>query len=162
MMLAQFTEPNLLLPHMVSEGREAAIIELSGRLENAGRVEDANAFALAVLKHDSQVSAVFDAVAFPLARVSVVKELSFAFGLSQRGMLWGTGKAPIVHAVILFAVPISAGQDHLSLVVTFSKLLNDKMTFSALQRCAQPAEMFIALQQVHILQTGSRSEATHH
>jgi len=110
MNLGQFTEPKLLVPRLLSEWRDGAISELSQRLKSAGRVENATAFTHAVLDHESLVSAVYDEVAFPLARGKAVKELSFALRLSQQGVRWGTGRTPVVHNVILFAVPLSEGQ----------------------------------------------------
>lgn len=149
MTLSQFTEANLLVPRLLSESRDNAIIELSNRLENVRRIENARTFAQAAFKHESFASAVFDEVAFPLARGPAVKELSFAIGLSQPGICWDAGKANTVYTVVLLAVPLSAAQSHLSLMLTFASFLRNKMAFSALRRCAQPEEMFNLLNQVH-------------
>ena len=159
MTLAQYTEPGLLVPRLLSEYRDSALAELGSRLEKAGRIENARAFTHAVLDHESIVSTVFEKVAFPLARGQAVKELSFALGLSPQGIRWGVSKAPTVHAVVLFAVPLSAGQSYLSLVVTFSKFLQDKMALSVLSRCTQPEDMLAALEQVRVLRTGPQSVA---
>lgn len=154
MTLAQFTDINLLVPHLLSESRDNAIAELSSRLENVGRIENAHAFTHAVLHHESVASAVFDEVAFPLARGTAIKELSFAIGLSQSGICWGVAKAPPVHAIVLFAVPPPAEQSYMSLVVTFSNFQKDKPAFSALRRCAQPEEMFSILGRIRCDRTG--------
>jgi mannitol/fructose-specific phosphotransferase system IIA component (Ntr-type) len=153
--LGQFTEPRLLVPHFLSEWRDTAISELSQRLESSGRVEDASLFTRAVLDHESLVSAVFDEVAFPLARSKAVKELSFALGLSQQGIGWGVGRTPVVHAVILLAVPLLEGQRYLSLVLTVFSFLKDEMAFSALRRCTQPEEMWTVLNHVRCVRTGT-------
>jgi mannitol/fructose-specific phosphotransferase system IIA component (Ntr-type) len=145
MTLVQFTEPNLLVPRLLSETHDSAIAELGGRLEKAGRISNVDAFTHAVLKHESFVSAVFDEVAFPLARGPAVNELSFALGVSSPGIRWGDGKASMVHAIVLFAVPLSAEHAYLSLVMSFSSFFKDEMAFSALRRCAQPEEMFSVL-----------------
>lgn len=105
----QFTEPTLLIPRWLGVARDNVIAELSNCLENARRIANAHAFTRDVLNHESFVSTVFDAVTFPLARGPAVKELSFAIGLSQQAVRWGTGKAPTVQTVVLFAVPPSAG-----------------------------------------------------
>jgi len=154
MNLGQFTEPRLLVPRLLSERRDSAISELSQRLESAQRIESATAFTHAVLDHASLVSAVFDEAAFPLARGRAVKELSFALGLSRQGVRWGTGRTPVVHTVILFAVPLTEGQRYLSLVLTMSSLLKDEMAFSALRRCSQPEEMLTVLNHVRCVRTG--------
>jgi len=82
MTLADFTEPNLLVPELLNERQESAIAELSHRLKNAGRIKNAREFTSAVLKHESLVSTVFDGVAFSLARGHTATELSFAIGLA--------------------------------------------------------------------------------
>jgi mannitol/fructose-specific phosphotransferase system IIA component (Ntr-type) len=154
MNLGQFTEPKLLVPWLLSEWRDSAIDELSNRLESTGRIENANAFTHAVMNHESLVSAVFEKVAFPLARGRGVKELSFALGLSPQGIRWGTARTPLVHTVMLFAVPLSEGQCYLSLVLTMSSFLKDEMAFAALRRCSQPEEMLTVLNHVRCVRMG--------
>src|SRR5271154_2415689 len=100
MTLADFTEPNLLVPELLNERQESAIAELSHRLKDAGRIKNAREFTSAVLKHESLVSTVFDEVAFSLARGYTATELSFAIGLSQYGVRWGEPKAPSVFVVV--------------------------------------------------------------
>jgi mannitol/fructose-specific phosphotransferase system IIA component (Ntr-type) len=154
MNLGQFTELRLLVPRLFSEWRDGAISELSQRLESAGRVENASVFASAVLDHESLGSAVFDEVAFPLARSKTVKELSFALGLSSQGVRWGVGRTAIVHAVILFAVPPSEEQTYFSLVLTFARFLKDEKSFSALQYCTQSGQMLALLNHIRCVPTG--------
>ena len=161
MNLAQYTETGLLVPRLLSEHRDCAIAELGSRLEKTGRIENARAFTHAVLDHESFVSAVFDEVAFPLARGQAIRELSFALGLSPQGIRWGAGRAPAIHTVVLFAAPLSAGQPYLSLVVTFSRFLQDAKALSALHQCAQPEEMFAALQAIPPQRTGPQLAAAH-
>lgn len=161
MNLAQFTEPKLLVPRLLSTHRESAIIELSKRLETAERIENADSFFNAVLEHEAVASAMFDGVAFALARGRAVKELSFALGLAPQPIRWGLGStAPLVHTVVLFAVPLSEGQHYLSLVLTFSSFLKDEMAFSALRRCVQPEEMLSVLNHVRVVRTAHRTHAS--
>lgn len=154
MNLGKFTEPKLLVPRLLSGCRDSAITELSSRLENTRRIENATAFTQAVLDHESLVSTICNHVAFPLARGRAVKELSFAVGFSQPGIRWGTGKTPQVHAVVLFAVPLLEGHRYLSLVLTFSSLLRDEMAFTALRRSSQPEEMLTVLNHVRCVRMG--------
>ena len=112
MTLAQFTEPKLLVPRMLSTHRESAIIELSRRLEGVGRIENADAFVDAALDHESIASAVVDGVTFPLARGRAVKGLTFAAGLSRHGIRWGLGRSSVVHTVVLFALPLAEVKLH--------------------------------------------------
>jgi mannitol/fructose-specific phosphotransferase system IIA component (Ntr-type) len=155
MNLAQFTEAKLLVPQLVSEWREDVISELSQRLKNVQRIENASAFTHAVLAHEALGSAVFDEVALPLARANVVKELSFAVGLSARGVRWGIGKTLIVHTIILFAVPSTKEQAYLLVLSMVSAFLKNEVRFSALRRCLQPEEMLSVLNHIHYVHSSS-------
>lgn len=152
MTLARFTEPKLLVPRLLSTHRESAIIELSRRLESAGRIENADSFVDAALDHECIASAVFDGVTFPHARGRAVKELSFAAGLSRQGVRWGVGRSPIVHTVVLFAVPLLETGTYLSLVLTFASFIKEEMAFSELELAVRPEEMFTVFKAVRLVQ----------
>lgn len=158
MSLARFTEPNLLVASLLSNSRESAIAELSALLEKSERIENAGAFTREVCEHESIASAVFDQVAFSLARTEAARELSFAIGLSQKGIPWGIVKPTIVYAVVLFAVPLSAEQPYQSLVLTFSRFIMNEKAFSALRRSGEPGEMLAELKQIRLRQTGPKQE----
>src|SRR5262245_23327592 len=101
MTLGQFTETKLLVPHLEFATKATALVELSKRLAAAGRVESADAFLSTVLDHDMRAPAVFEAVAIALARGQLVKELSFALGLSAHAIRWDVAGAPAINAVFL-------------------------------------------------------------
>jgi mannitol/fructose-specific phosphotransferase system IIA component (Ntr-type) len=153
MTLADFTEPNLLVPELFNERQESTIAELSNRLKDAGRVKNARAFTRAVLKHESLVSTVFDEVAFSLARGHTATELSFAIGLSQYGIRWGKRKPTTVYAVVLFAVPASADGMYLSVLMAFSALVRDKLVFPELRHSKRSEEMFERLTHADVGET---------
>jgi mannitol/fructose-specific phosphotransferase system IIA component (Ntr-type) len=150
MTLGQFTEPKLLIPQLECATKETALAELSKRLTGAGRVDNADVFLSAVLEHDALAPAVFERVAVALARGQQVKVLSFALGLSSHGIRWNVVGAPVVSAVFLFAVPQSAGELYLSLVLTLSGFISDTAAFSTLRRCREPEEMLDVLNAVRI------------
>jgi mannitol/fructose-specific phosphotransferase system IIA component (Ntr-type) len=139
--LAQFTEPGLLVPRLTGDHRESVITELCRRLEKSGRIDSIETFSRAVMEHEELAAAVFDGVAFPLAHKGAFKELSFAMGLAPQPIHWGAPHAPLVHTVVLFAVPVPEEKQYLSLVLAFSNLLKDGKTLVALRACARPEEM---------------------
>jgi mannitol/fructose-specific phosphotransferase system IIA component (Ntr-type) len=55
-----------------------------------------------------------------------------------------------VFAVVLFAVPASAEQSYLSLVMTFSALLKGKVFFPELRQSRHSKDMFGALDQAFL------------
>ena len=154
MTLADFTELNLLVPELLNERQESAIAELSHRLKDTGRITNAREFTSAVLKHESLVSTVFDRIAFSLARGHTATELSFAIGLSQYGVGWGKPEATPVFVVVLSAIPASAENAYLSVIMTFSTLLREESFFSTLRESRHPEEMLEILTQANLASMG--------
>jgi mannitol/fructose-specific phosphotransferase system IIA component (Ntr-type) len=147
--LAQFTEAALLVPRLAGDHRESVIAELSQRLKNLGRIDSVETFNIAVMEHEELAPAIFDGVAFPLAHKGAFKELSFAVGLAPQPIHWGTPHAPLVHTVVLFAVPPSEEKRYFSLVFAFSNFLKDGKKFTALRACVRPEEMLEVLGRIH-------------
>ena len=143
--LAQFTEPGLLVPRLAGDRRENVINELCRRLEAAGRVENAGAFARAVMEHEEFAPAVFDGVAFLLAHKGAVKELSFSVGCVSQPIRWGSSHGDLVNTVVLFAVPAAEERHYSTLVLAFSRLLKAQEKFATLHACARPEEMLAVL-----------------
>jgi mannitol/fructose-specific phosphotransferase system IIA component (Ntr-type) len=143
--LVQFTGLELLVPRLLGDHRESVVTELCQRLETSGRIDSAGTFSSAVMEHEELAPAVFDCVAFPLAHKGAFKEYSFAVGLAPQPIHWGAPHAPLVHTVVLFAVPESEEKRHLSVVLAFSSFLKDEKAFATLRSCVRPEEMLEVL-----------------
>ena len=143
--LAQFTEADLLVPRLAGDHRESVIAELSQRLNQAGVIDDADIFSHAVMEHEELAPAIFDGVAFPLAHKGSCKQLMFSAGLALQPIHWGAPHAPLVYAVVLFAVPSSEERRYLPLVLAFSNFLKDGSTVEAFRACVRPEEMLEVL-----------------
>jgi mannitol/fructose-specific phosphotransferase system IIA component (Ntr-type) len=148
--LARYTEPSLLLPRLAGANHDNILIEMTKQLEEAGRISDASGFVNAVLAHDALALTVFDGVAFPLGRGTMVNELSLAVGLMPQPVHWGTPHAPMAHTVMLIAAPISCETSYLPLVPAFCKFLKDQKALLALRQCSRPEEMLAVLDQVRV------------
>ena len=146
--LAQYTSLPLLVPRLTGDHRESVIAELCQRMAGCGRIENAETFSRAVMEHEELAPAVFDGVAFPLAHKGAFKELSFAIGLAPQPIHWGTPHAPLVHTVVLFAVPTAEEKRYLSLVLAFSNFLKDQKSFATLRTAGRPEEMLEVLGKV--------------
>jgi mannitol/fructose-specific phosphotransferase system IIA component (Ntr-type) len=152
--LAQFTEAGLLVPRLAGDHRESVVAELCQRLKQSGRIDDSETFSRAVMEHDEMAPAIFDGVAFPLAHKGAFKELSFAIGLAPQLIHWGTPHAPLVHTIVLFAVPIAEETCYPSIVRAFSNFIKDGKTFAALRDCVRPEEMLGVLGQIRFGKPG--------
>ena len=152
MTLGQFTEPRLLIPHLLSDRQDGAIQELTKRLAATGRIQNAPAFLEAVLKREAELPTfVGEGVAVPHVRGGAVPKLSIAVGLSSVGIPWSWDTRRVVKVVFLFAVPLTEAQTYLSLLSGLSSLINDEMAFDALRRATQPEEMLSVLNAVRLL-----------
>ena len=154
MNLGQFTEPKLLIPRLLSDRQEGAIMELTRRLETTGRIKNTPAFVEAVLKHEAELPTFIDGVAVPHVRGGAVQRLSMATGLSTDGISWGTGKRCVAHAVFLFAVPLTDAQTYVSVLSGLSSLIQNEPALVALMRATQPEEMLNVLRTVRMVRVG--------
>jgi mannitol/fructose-specific phosphotransferase system IIA component (Ntr-type) len=142
MRLAQFTEPKLLVPRLLSGDQFGALRELAKRLQNADRIDDAHAFFEAVLEREYMLQTTPElGVAFPHARGRGVNSLSYAVGLSTDGLTWGPAKASRVQIVFLFAVPISEARPYLMLLSGLSRFAQDEQARAGLLACSQPEQI---------------------
>lgn len=149
MTVGGFTEPSLLIPRLLGTDQASAIHVLSGRLQNAGRVEDSLAFFQAVLQRDYlSSSASGSGVAFPHARGRGINRLSFALGLSEAGVRWRDGWR--VRAVFLIAVPPADVQLYLALVSALARLARTDKFIGAVMACTQPEQMLRVLNEAEV------------
>ncbi len=140
--IGDYTEARLLVPRLLSSDQLGSIKELTRRLQNAGRIDDALAFFQAVLEREYMLQTTPEmGLVFPHARGRGVKSLSFALGLSAEGIRWGTDKSSIAHIIVLLAVPLSETQPYLRLLSSLARLGQDETSRNALLACTQPEQM---------------------
>jgi mannitol/fructose-specific phosphotransferase system IIA component (Ntr-type) len=157
MTLGQFTESKLLLPRLLSDRQDAAIEELTERLEATHRIQNAPAFLEAVRQRETEIPTFLDCIAVPHVRGGAVQQLSLAVGLSATGIPWGRDNRRVARAVFLFAVPWAEAQTYLSLLSGLSRLVQDKMAFAALRRATQPEDMLSVLDAIRPARLTARS-----
>jgi mannitol/fructose-specific phosphotransferase system IIA component (Ntr-type) len=147
MTFGQFTEPDLLVPKLAGDGQEAALRELTRRLESTGRIQNAPAFLTAALARESQQPIfVGPGVVVPHVRSSDALKLSMAVGLAGEGVPWG--RHGIAKVIFLFAVPSKEAGTYLLLLSGLSRLMRDEAAFAALKKGTQPGEMWRVLDEI--------------
>jgi mannitol/fructose-specific phosphotransferase system IIA component (Ntr-type) len=151
MTLGQFTDPKLLIPRLHSEEQDAAIRELTQRLEAGQRLANPAVFLEALLKRERELPTfIGDGVAVPHVRSQAVTHISLAVGLSQAGIPWGRGQPNVARLVFLFALPLEEPGTYLRLLSTLSRLVGDESAFAALTRATEPEQMLVALNSVRL------------
>src|SRR5262249_25450329 len=89
MTLADFTSPGMIIPQLRGQEAASVIQELGYAMQREGRVPDLLPFYHAVLNREFLASTDMEAgMALPHARLPGLKELAFAFGRSDRALLW--------------------------------------------------------------------------
>lgn len=149
MTLGQFTETKLLVPRLLSTDQMGAIKELTKRLFLGGRIGDSLEFFQAVVEREYMLHSTPEReVVFPHARGHGVNSLSFAVGLSAKGVPWGSPRSPLAKVVVLLAVPLSETQIYLNLLSSLSRFAQEESWLSGLCQCRQPEEMFTLLNSI--------------
>src|ERR1044071_6862398 len=116
MTLADFTSPGLIVSHLQDQDAQSVLRELSEALQREGRVPQGSLLFEAALKREVLVSTdMAVGMAFPHARLSGLKQLSFALGRSDRAFSWKTKSVRPVQLVFLLAVPENDAMQYLQL-----------------------------------------------
>lgn len=164
MTLADFTSPGLIVPRL--RGRDAATViqELAAAMQQDGRVSDSESLCRAALSRECQGGTdMEDGLAFPHARLSGLKELSFALGRSNKPLDWGAGNVRPVRLIFLLAVPAMDITQYLRLISGLARLSKDGQLVKQLHAAPDASQIFELLRQVELKASSrpapSRSEA---
>ncbi len=124
--IARFSAPELMVPLLQAENRETAIAELAGVLAGHEFVDNAQALTDQALRREAIIStAVEHGLAFPHAREVEGGGLTFAVGLSRKGLDFAAPDGKPTKIIFLIAIPTPAAAFYLrllaGLVNTFSE-----------------------------------------
>lgn len=151
MTLADFTSPGLVVPHLRGHDAATVIQELSQALQRERRVPDLLPFYHAALNREFMVSTDMEAgMAFPHARLSSLKEVSFALGRSDEPLAWGGKSTGAVRLVFLSAVPATDSTQYLALISGLARLAKDGQQVERLLAARDRFQMLEVLKQVEL------------
>jgi PTS system nitrogen regulatory IIA component len=121
--LADFTSPELIVPHLREHDTAGIISELSQVLHRQNTVPDVLPFYHAALNQELlSNSALGCGLAFPHARLSGLKRLRFAFGRAPHPVIWGAKGVWPVQFVFLLAVPATDAAQYLHFLASLTRL----------------------------------------
>ena len=150
MTLADFTSPGLIIPRLQGQDAQSVIHELSQALQRENRVGDMLPLYEAALKRELLVSTdMAVGMAFPHARLTGLKELSFALGRSDKPFSWSVKSRP-VRLVFLLAVPANDAMQHLQLISGISRLAGQPQRVEELYAAKDPADILGVLRQISL------------
>lgn len=147
--VADFTSEALIAPQLRERDAAGVIQELSRLLQQEARVPDLLPFYHAALNREFLVSTAMDyGMAFPHARLTGLKQLSFALGRSAGPIAWGAHAAVPIRLVILTAVPATDATAYLSLISALARLAKDPHRLESLYTAPDAAGIHSVLRQI--------------
>ncbi len=121
--LAEYTNHSLIIPRLRATDTPGVIAELSHVLQQNGCVPDVLPLYHAALNKElTQSTAQECGIAFPHARLSAIKSLTFAIGCASRPIVWGGNGSPRIQIVFLIAVPATDAANCLHLLASMARL----------------------------------------
>lgn len=122
-LLSRFSTPKLMLADLKAETPAAAITELCAALAKEKVIGDPTSVVAAALAREKILTtAVGHGLAFPHMRGIEEGVLTFAAGLSRKGIDWD---GQVVNLVVFTALPVVASPFYLKLIAAFAKTFED-------------------------------------
>ncbi len=151
MTLADFTAPGLILSHLAGRDAPSVLQELSDALRREGRIGDTVPLYSAALKRETLITTHVGAgIALPHARMTGLKQLSFALGRSEQPLAWESGKNGSVTLVFLLAIPAQDSQEYLQLISGLSRFAREGNLIAQLGSAPDADAIFQILKQVPV------------
>ncbi|WP_285765994.1 fructose-specific PTS transporter subunit EIIC [Peribacillus sp. SI8-4] len=127
MKITDLLKLDTIIIDLKSDSKQAVIDELSGKLAEAGRLNDVEAFKAAILKREEQsTTGIGEGIAIPHAKTSAVKVPAICFGKSVKGVDYESLDGMPAHLFFMIAASEGANSDHLETLSRLSSLLMDE------------------------------------
>ncbi|MCF7927289.1 MAG: fructose PTS transporter subunit IIA [Candidatus Izimaplasma sp.] len=129
MKITDLTNKSLISLDLKSTTKETVIEELSELLYKNQKIDNLTKFISEIHKRETQGSTgVESGIAFPHAQTTLIKEPTLAFGLSKKGIDYGSIDQKASHLFFMIAVPEDKANLHLEILATLSRgLMNDNV-----------------------------------
>jgi mannitol/fructose-specific phosphotransferase system IIA component (Ntr-type) len=141
--IAKFSAPTLMVPKLAATTREEAIQELAVAMQANGFIEDSATLAELALRREAMVStAVEHGLAFPHARDVEGGGLTFAVGLKEKGLDFGSHDTILTKIIFLIAIPTPASAFYLRLLAGMVRTFSETAARKSLLDCDTPEAMW--------------------
>lgn len=151
MTLADFTSPGMIVPHLYGVNVPTVIQELSLTLLKERRITDWLAFYQAAMNREFMSSTGMEAgMAFPHARLTALKEVSFSLGRRKLPLCWGSEAVGSVSLVFLLAIPATGSIQYLQLMSGLARLAKNHRLVEQLHAAQNSSEMIEVLKEVEL------------
>lgn len=144
--LSHLLDESLVTLELRATEREAAIRELAGLLDRAGKLADVDSYVAAVLAREALgTTAVGMGVAIPHGKSAAVRQAAVAFGRSRAGVDFAAPDGRRVDLVFLIAAPEGAHDLHLQALARLARRLMHDEVRAALRQARTAGEVVRAL-----------------
>lgn len=139
------TKDTVLLD-LAASSKEAALSELVGKLDDAGKLSDREAFMNDILAREAQsTTGIGDGIAIPHAKSSAVHEPAIAFGRSAPGIDYAALDGQPAHLFFMIAASEGANNDHLEALSRLATFLMDGKFRERVLKAASADEVLAAV-----------------
>lgn len=141
----RYSAPELMIPELAGRERDEVLLELCMKLESEGFVEDGRRLMDEALKRETIAStAIGHGLAFPHVRGVEGGGLTFALGVSSKGIRYGDAKNR-VRLVFFVVIPTAASAFYLKLLSGLVQVFQDKKEQEKLIGLDSPEKLWKAL-----------------
>jgi len=153
--IERFSSERLMIPRLRAGSPEEVIGELARRLTDQLYFSDPKLLIEKALEREAIVStAVEHSLAFPHVRGVDTGSLTFALGLSKKGLKFGAPKNRLSRIFFFIVIPIAASAFYLTLLAGLIESLSGAEPRKKLLACSDPEELWKTLKKLtkaHIL-----------
>ncbi|MFC0525588.1 fructose-specific PTS transporter subunit EIIC [Pontibacillus salicampi] len=148
MKITELLRKDTMILQLEAETKPEIIDELVNKLDEAGRLNDKEAFKEAILERENQsTTGIGEGVAIPHAKSAAVKEPAIAFARSQQGADYESLDGQPTHLFFMIAASEGANQAHLETLSSLSSLLMDSAFREKLLQAESREEMLNLIDQ---------------
>ena len=143
------TGPELVSTDLAATTAREAVDELTGLLEQAGRVTDRTAFVEVVMAREEETggTGMESGIAIPHGKSPAVERASFAFGRSADGVDFGAEDGTPADLIFLIAAPEGEDDLHVTLLSRLARKLIHQKFRTALREADSADAVFTTIKQ---------------
>lgn len=144
--ISRFSAESLMIPRLEATTRDAALHEITMRIQNEGFVDDGEKLYQAALQRESVVSTVLDhGTAFPHARGIEGGGLTLAVAISPKGIQFSEEDKTLTRMIFFMAIPTAASAFYLKLIAGLAETFVDPAARKALMSAGESNLMWKTL-----------------
>ncbi len=126
MKITQLLTANTIILDLQASSKHDVLTELIGKLDEAGKLNDKQAFTRDILAREEQsTTGIGDGIAIPHAKSVAVKAPAIAFGRSLAGLDYASLDGQPAHLFFMIAASEGANNDHLDALSRLATFLMD-------------------------------------